>query len=158
MFTEIIADFENHMETNIYIRRSHHRTITAQWLLCVTLAAQYVWFEVLTALISLYGMHWMVFQMESGYCLWGMNWLSASPCQVCGDQSGAGTGFSPKTSVFPVSIIPPSLPSYLPLKLHSPEGQTGEAWERSNKEVIFRISWSIGQKSAYLNIIFVEMF
>jgi hypothetical protein len=30
-------------------------------------------------------------------------------CKICGDRIGAGTGFSPSTSVSPVSIIPPML-------------------------------------------------
>ena len=57
-----------------------------------------------------------------------------------------GTGFFPSTSVFPVSIIPPILHTFISLILLLSEGQAGEACERSNKAVL--CVGSTGQKTA----------
>jgi len=38
----------------------------------------------------------------------------ASPCEICVVQSGPGTGFSPSTPVFSVSIVPPKTPHSSP--------------------------------------------
>ena len=52
----------------------------------------------------------------------------ASLCEIFSGQSGPVTGFSPSTSVSPVSIIPPILHTVLRLV---PQAQTEEAWEPS---------------------------
>jgi hypothetical protein len=52
--------------------------------------------------------------------------------QICGGQSGTGTGLSPSTPVSPVSTIPPMLHTY-PF-IFTPrlsEGRADEAWEAS---------------------------
>jgi hypothetical protein len=36
-----------------------------------------------------------------------------TPCEICGGQSGTGTGFSHISAVCPVSIIPPLLHTHL---------------------------------------------
>ena len=57
-----------------------------------------------------------------------------SLCDIFGRQSGPETGFSPSTSVSPVSIIPPMLHTVLHLV---PQDQTGESWEPSKKHSSF---------------------
>jgi len=59
-----------------------------------------------------------------------------SPCEVCGEQCDTLTGFSPSTSVSPVSIIPPML--HIQLHLHVELARTnGKVWEPSKKQCSF---------------------
>jgi len=55
----------------------------------------------------------------------------ASPCEIGGGQSDTVTGFSPSSSVSPVSIVPPMLDTHLSSSTccFLPEGQTGEGSE-----------------------------
>jgi len=61
-----------------------------------------------------------------------------SPCDIFGGQRGIDTGFSPSTSVFPLSI---SLQQFCTFNfiytLFLLAGQTGEAWERTKKQCYF---------------------
>jgi hypothetical protein len=43
--------------------------------------------------------------------------VPASPCEICGEEIGNGTGFSPSTSDFPFSAIPPMLNTNLHLQV-----------------------------------------
>jgi hypothetical protein len=80
----------------------------------------YAWITVQTAIIFLYSINWLVFitVTESVYCAVRIESLNTTvarvrfqvnSCEICGWQRYTGTGFSPSTSVSPVSIIPPML-------------------------------------------------
>jgi len=58
--------------------------------------------------------------------------IRGRPCRVCGGESGTGISLSPSTSVFPVSIIPPSLMFLLS------EGEICKVWDSSSKQAPFR--------------------
>ena len=42
----------------------------------------------------------------------------ASPCEICGEQSGTGTGYLRELTFFLASIIPPMLHTHSSLTLH----------------------------------------
>lgn len=50
--------------------------------------------------------------------------FQVSPCDICSEPSGTGTGFFPECLYFPLS----SHERYI-IIVHAPEGQMGEAWE-----------------------------
>jgi len=78
------------------------------------------WITEQTAIISLYSINWLIFitETECIYCAVRIESLNTTEARVrfqvnsweiCGWQRYTGTGFSPSTSVSPVSIIPPML-------------------------------------------------
>jgi len=77
----------------------------------------------------------------------------ASPCEICGGQSDTEIGFLLRTSVSPFSIIPPTLHNNFILTLLLPEGEAGEAWEHSNKAILFHISNKHGAEE-YFNFVY----
>jgi hypothetical protein len=61
----------------------------------------------------------------------------ANPFEICGGQSGFGTGLSPRTAVFPVSVIPPISTLIFIYMCLLPEGQTVEGWKTFQKQYFF---------------------
>jgi hypothetical protein len=57
--------------------------------------------------------------------------FQVSPHEICGGKRSKGTDFSPSTSVFCNTIIPPVFPIHLPI--HIAKQQAGKAWEPSKK-------------------------
>jgi hypothetical protein len=68
-----------------------------------------------------------IFSLMSRFLVEARVRSQASPCEICGGQSGTGIGYPPITSVFPVNVVP-KCPTLI-LMLLLPQGQTGEAWE-----------------------------
>jgi hypothetical protein len=60
-----------------------------------------------------------------------------SPCEVYHTQTGIWTGFSPSTSIFPSASFQQRSVLIFIYMLLLPAGQTGEAWEPSEKHCSF---------------------
>ena len=65
------------------------------------------------------------------------------PCEICGVQSGNGTGFSPSTSVSPVSIISPMLHTHLHLHVALTRRTNRRSPETFQKAMVLQITGAL---------------
>ena len=75
-----------------------------------------------------------------------------SSCEVFVGHSGNGTGFSPSTSVSPVSIIPPMLNTHLQLHTSLTRSTNGRSLGIFQKGNLFRNRGAMDRKELPLNI------
>ena len=69
-----------------------------------------------------------------------------SPFETCGERCGNGTGSSPSTSVFPVSIVPPMLHTLDHLRVAFTRRTLGRVFENFHKQRSFRNRGAIERK------------
>jgi hypothetical protein len=71
--------------------------------------------------------------------------FQVSPCAICCAQSVTLTGFTPGTSVSPVSVIPPMLHTDLQLNTTLTKRTSGRNLRTFQKAMLFRKSGTMGQ-------------